>query len=650
MKNVSLIDQLSELDKERIKNYIHYYGTKNIPTLEIEEWLKYWDHSNQKLFHLLGDTLIKEIPYKIEKDDYIIRQEIKKLKNLPFYDSFNFYLKELVLENIISTDQELAIKTIFEKESLEKNQYLDINIKCPLPNNKYLQIQKGMKISKVVNKICEVCFKILNKKRYDGDIEETLKQEAEEFRLEHSIFLNEKYITGSLCFSIHPLDFLTMSDNASNWSSCMSWASNGCYRVGTIEMMNSNNVICVYLKSDNQDLDFSKKDSKEDPLPAETWNNKKWRQLFYITKDIIVSGKSYPFAFEKQTQIKILNEIVKLAKENLKWEYSFGPELYSDMIHIHSKYRMENNRSWIQNGVANKHNILIDTKGMYNDFLNDVDTKYYCVRNKVKSNKIISVSGKANCICCNSSIIEEEEDIFYYNDRYTATDKVMCQTCLDKLPRCNVCGTQSNNSKYYFFSVRNSSTVEIVCEDCVDEYSYCPICGKPYNMRDAHNAIRLYELYNKNLYLPSELDAFYNNSLTVIKDLYSIYKTRNSKIISYDIEEINEYIDFLHSSSIPAMTASKAICCVKCLKEIGDEKNKNKLWTYERISPCNLHMGLNQVKEILDPLSYNWQNVKMIRDKELIEKLNIKKLKRLNLDEKIILNYCYSDIRELLNV
>ena len=52
MSYIPLINELSELDKKRIKNYLYLYGNRgeNIP---LEEWLKYWEHSNQKLYKAL---------------------------------------------------------------------------------------------------------------------------------------------------------------------------------------------------------------------------------------------------------------------------------------------------------------------------------------------------------------------------------------------------------------------------------------------------------------------------------------------------------------------------------------------------------------------------------------------------------------------
>ena len=80
-------------------------------------------------------------------------------------------------------------------------------------------------------------------------IEYFAADEWEEIRLAHSQIFNTNKMTGTLCLSIHPLDYATASDNDNGWSSCMSWRDDGCYRMGTVEMMNSPMVICAYFAS-----------------------------------------------------------------------------------------------------------------------------------------------------------------------------------------------------------------------------------------------------------------------------------------------------------------------------------------------------------------------------------------------------------------
>ena len=476
---ISLIDKLSDLDKKRINNYLTLYGTRHIDHLDATEWLEQWSHSKQRLYHALGDKLIVEIPTKIEKSDRIIDGELSEFRS-NYLPSFREIISDFCTLNKIAGHLWTGILSVMNIDTLKSNKF-GHNIKITLKNGSSLQLQEGMKVMRVLNKIIDVIKKCsyYSEKEYKESVDVFIKN-LKQFENAYSVLLNEKFIKGTLCFSIHPLDFMTMSDNSLRWSSCMSWTDNGCYRIGTIEMMNSNNTICAYIKSGSQIYNFN---IAEKDNPEYCWNNKKWRQLFYATKDILCCGKSYPFTFDKETQISVLTALKNVITENVGWDYDFGPELYQDMIHIHSKYRMDNNRSWITFNETKKHNILFDTKGMYNDMLNDTNFKYYCYRNKVKHNKIISVSGKANCICCNKSALRDySADTHDYNERYLSADRILCKDCWDKIPSCVNCHVSDPTENYVKLANKNDDSIEYCCTDCFNKfYRICPFCGEIFN-------------------------------------------------------------------------------------------------------------------------------------------------------------------------
>ena len=73
---------------------------------------------------------------------------------------------------------------------------------------------------------------------------------------------------------MHPLDYLSLSENTYNWRSCHSL--DGEYRAGNLSyMMDKSTVIC-YLKS-NDDVILSNFG------PEVKWNSKKWRVLLYFS-------------------------------------------------------------------------------------------------------------------------------------------------------------------------------------------------------------------------------------------------------------------------------------------------------------------------------------------------------------------------------
>ena len=458
----NLVSQLTKEDKIKIENYIYLYGTKSY-FIGVDEWLKYWGTNKIKMYKLLGNQFIYRTPFEYCKSKEEIETQLTNLVHKEqFPELFKDWLKNH--QDIFPEDVRFPILDCCTRYTLLKDQISEnFNFKLE-GNKKTFQIQKGMKPIRALNRFLTYC------KEVDGI--NKIMESFEKFRIAHSMILNDKFIKGDMVISIHPLDFMTMSDNNSNWQSCMSWKDNGCYHVGTIEMLNSNNVLCCYIEN-SEPYYFSKEFDKNEDY---RWYNKKWRQLIYFTKDIIVSGKPYPYANDEIT--KALIQIIRdLARKNLHWTYSFGPEEYKDMQYINSSFSMNRARNYIQWGNMTKHNILFDTKGMYNDMINDNYTTYWCVRNKVKHNKIISYSGKAPCLCCGGSIIYTPLDDYDYNDRYGNCGSSVCDDCLQKF-RCDFCDNADSAKKHYKIFLEDGTEV-FICEDCIKDYvRKCPDCGK----------------------------------------------------------------------------------------------------------------------------------------------------------------------------
>lgn len=472
MKYIDLISKLSEKDKEILNLYIKKYGCIT-NFIGLDEWLQNWSHANQKLYRLLGNSFIKEFSFEYTKTQEEMREDLRNLvyesKFKSDYHNFYLKLKDSSEDFQLDNSQMSFFNHLLDYSNFYTNS-IHTGIKYKKPNaKKMLQIQKTTKPLKAIYRVIQYF-----KDDFDWDLEA-----FENFQKKFGIIYGQKVIKGNVCISIHPMDYITMSDNNSNWSSCMAWitedSTGGCYHAGTIEMMNSNNVLCCYLKNEDTPFVF---DDTINPKTGEVigvWNNKKWRQLFYFTKDIVMGGKPYPYK-SKELTLNILNEIKKLANGNLNYNYDFGPELYKDMVNVYTTYRMNNQKMWAKS-KSKKSNIIWDTKGMYNDMFNDHDTDYWCCRNKVAHTKVISVSGKANCLCCNNSIIEFDDDE-YYNDRFRNTGNGVCLKCQEDYFSCDCCGYFNSTKKLYV-----TKEGKKVCEFCLrNKIFFCPCCGKLMNV------------------------------------------------------------------------------------------------------------------------------------------------------------------------
>lgn len=503
MSYINLINQIPELDKQRLINYIDDYGINKVNFVGLDKWLQQWSHSKQKLYKLLGDKLIYKTTFEYEKNQPELKIQLDALyENSKFIDMFYADFLPAVKRELKNSNNNPLMNAASQSKQIKNvvhflcllNDEIDVSFKYKAENKKNtLQISKGMKPIKAIQKVLNYFDYVL-----DEEVHTKLMSEFEEFRLSHSRIFNNKTIKGQLCISIHPLDFITMSDNDMNWSSCMSWTEKGCYRVGTIEMMNSNNVVCCYIESDDIPYYFSK-DFSLRTKEEYRWNNKKLRELAYVTKDIIMNGKSYPYINE-EFNIFIINTLKELAHKNLKWDYSFGPEVYKDMDYFFSGRSMNVLRQHRANDTVKKHGILFDTKGMYNDMLNVTPSNMFkCYRNKVEKTKIISISGKANCLCCNNSIIKTYWDRHNlhnldYNDRFHNLDSLICETCKSDFT-CYFCNTlqkdkiehkiliKSNYVPLYIDYYESESKLiknVSICPKCFNKnIKLCPCCGNP---------------------------------------------------------------------------------------------------------------------------------------------------------------------------
>lgn len=456
----TLLDALTLEDRENIEHYVSLFGA-SIKFIGVDKYLTYWAKNKVKLYKLLGNSLTLS-----QKISFSIPEEEKNDLFINLYERSKFLG---AFEKWYWNDISFSHTTINMLGEFVKIRHMNFNtMSCDLiferENKKPLKITAGTKYIRAFRKVLEY---------YKDSIEEkypNIFELFEEFRIEHSTITNTEIKNAELVFSIHPLDFMTMSDNDCNWSSCMNWRSTGCYRIGTVEMMNSNNVICCYLKRDKS-FQFDKKDPKY-AVP-----NKMWRQLFYVTKDIIVSGKSYPYGNEEITK-KILEQLRELAQRNLNWNYRYGPEPYRDMIHIYGKKGINKMKEFTQEKRSNEHSIFFESQGMYNDMFNDKFRTYWCVRNKVKHSKIISYSGKTNCLCCNKKVITFEPGRTY-NERYVNTENVVCEECIDQYFTCDICHEQNTIGKHYVYNTEDGDLC-LICERCfISCVKLCPVCHEP---------------------------------------------------------------------------------------------------------------------------------------------------------------------------
>lgn len=403
----SLFELLSKEELDMILYSIKRYSdgkSELMNSIDLKKVLKVWNDKKDFLYKLLGNKLIISKPVTFSKSKTILEEEIEELIDHPFIYNFK---------------SAIDIWSLVSLTSLTENIYPGQNF-IVSHNGKSIKINQGCKTVRALGKIAKL-FNI------DG---------YEDFRLKHSLILNQKTVKGILHLSIHPLDFITMSDNECGWDSCMSWADNGSYRRGTVEMMNSTCVLVAYISAKQPYI-----------IDHKQWNNKKWRELFIVTKDIISNVKGYPYLNDEFDSM-IINWIRELAKNNLNLDF-------------------ENNQHEIQAGVPikdfdEKFSVWYYTEAMYNDCYKQT----ICFSNNIlkemeksPSDLNIFYSGLSTCMICG-------EEGYFLNE-----GEIVCDNCSENTA-CSYCGDTIYNGHGIEFGDH------ILCQWCFSEQvGECQKCG-----------------------------------------------------------------------------------------------------------------------------------------------------------------------------
>lgn len=406
---------------------------------DIDHLLRFWREAKGKdLLPMFGDQLILEQPIVYEKTQdelaydvaAMLEKHYRELNNMLdiFYcaleaDTAKIHLfGELIYQEFIWTDDVIQEPPFVLK----------------FKNGQSLQVQTGQKFTRLWGKIAKIIG--------TEDIWEHL-------RIEHSRIFNDRRIKGTLCLSIHPMDYATASDNANNWSSCMSWENNGCYRMGTVEMMNSPMVVCAYVKSDKQFFEFGS-DWK--------WNSKKWRAWLIVTPQMIICNKQYPYYNEP------------IAKQALDWMRTLAQN------HYHSNYGFIH-ENFLNHLSFNNIKVNFTTNFMYNDLYATPDILGISAIQVPETafNTIdlgtINISGVAECMICGDVIPVDESD---------KADALECANCHSDL-FCQECGCLLSEDVVIY-----GPRGEIWCSDCWNANCVtCTCCGDDVYRDTAENVV-----------------------------------------------------------------------------------------------------------------------------------------------------------------
>ena len=444
-----LRDLITEKEYEMMDMYRQLYSVSDDGELVVDkskmcpirDLLSPWESAkSMALNRIFKDKLILDKHVHYEKSQTDIENDLDtyifcpgstntriKHSGYPFYEKFRYFIIDRSYDksNRLSLVETRAIAdglyALIDTDSLAANKYHGDSFDLPMPDGKSLHVATGCKASKIIGKIAAA----YNISGY------------EDFRIAHSLILNQKMLEGDLHISIHPMDYMTMSDNSLGWESCMSWTNQGGYRQGTVEMMNSPTVVIAYLDAS----------TPYEIKGCGTWNNKKWRKLFIVDKNIIAGVKDYPY------------ENVALTNIVLDWLKSLVENSDLGWIYYNDKYTYDTNKCYVEGypfkGVRNDDdsvyylNFETSTVNMYNDFdavdkreiylgteiniedcfIRDYAYSYVEEKSYKRIAKLhVTYSGCSECMFCGEIDPDVEDE-----------SCLICEQCQD-ICRCDECG------------------------------------------------------------------------------------------------------------------------------------------------------------------------------------------------------------------
>lgn len=542
---MDLFERLTDNEKRAMANYIND-NTEGGLCADLVDIMAPWNHAKQFLYQVLGNELRieKEVEYMRPRGE--LENSIDHLLNLwdsPYKKFRNKFCEKLKMAIDKSNNwDEVQTKYIFVPrysyynladslfgvDSLAENKYhiswvfsnenirrIDLKISA----DKKISFEEGMRPVRVIGKIVK-------------EIAPELQDEYESFRIAVSQITNQRCLKGYLGLSIHPLDYMTMSDNESGWSSCMSWRENGCYRAGTVEMMNSPLVVIGYLRGD-KDMELRCDKTTID------WTNKKWRQLFIVDEHILTSVKGYPY-YNESLEFACLDWLRDLAITN-------GAMTFSDIRHTFS-------------GCFNDC-IHFETNTMYNDF-GTVDShcyladEAYASKDSDMNRKIyINYSGVRECMSCGNTDGyfdgDEPEGVLSCDNCWEGdADHYYCACCDTRLYDGDVlwindeCYCENCANKYFVYDENNGEWIDKIDAIAISIPRYKRIywTWDFNNSAEYQNCINAIGHIDNSAYI---LEYDDDNNITIMDKYLAVYnKDKDVYEVQLDIDEYMPWEDF----------------------------------------------------------------------------------------------------------
>ena len=260
-------EMLSQVDVEGLEKLILHLSNLNEDLrIDIREHLNNWAKNKSHLYLAFGKKL--KLEKEIELD----------------FSGNSTYVKSLISKFY----QEITQAKV--KRFLKSCSNAEVVMNCLNRNVSFenVKFRAGDKISKCIGKIL--------------DLYDITPAEKDSVLIKFSMLIQGVKAKGSAVLSIDPIDYITMSENNSNWESCH--AMSGCFRTGPFAYLQDCSTTISYVKP-KDDCVFTYGDSK-----TLTYSNKNWRQIVLFSKELKYATQLRQYPYTSQANQSTVASIV----------------------------------------------------------------------------------------------------------------------------------------------------------------------------------------------------------------------------------------------------------------------------------------------------------------------------------------------------
>lgn len=412
----SPLDALTAFDADLVENYV-YRATGVYPELGVSELLKSWNKSKESLFNgPFGGKLRMRTHVTADlSDDYDYMKKAVTNACLAIVPSLAEHLYNMEYNGMCGEEDVKHVLGLFNVQRVLDDRVVADDIEVAV--NGKTRVFRGKRM-RVIRRCLE----------FVGFEDMSL---FTQFRDRVSLIRTTQRLDVDVVLSIHPVDFLSMSDNKSGWTSCMSLLGKGSCRSGVMEFMNSHTAVVAYTESD---MPF---------LPGVP--NKSWRMLLFydVLRGVVLGGRQYPFFSEALAK----GAICKLSGADPSRVCHY-PNTSAERVLLEEMESFD----------------VRDATPVYRDLVDkwlDKDKLHM-----VMDSRPVPFVAPFTYGACNDFFMFHEDETFFVT--YLDNTNYLAQCWVTKLPMsgkptCLLCGKELKRSAW--------GTSKVICDECAEEVS-----------------------------------------------------------------------------------------------------------------------------------------------------------------------------------